>query len=50
MGQGWREVTDSAETDGRECKEGGVSVFVLRPSLPHRELGKILSVFVFHSS
>lgn len=50
MGQGGREVTDSAETDGRECEEGGVSVFVLMSSLPRWELGRILSIFVCHSS
>lgn len=48
MGQGWMKVTDSAETDHREREEGGVSVFVLMPSLPRWELGRILSILLFH--
>ena len=45
MGQ---EVAGFVETDGRECEEGGVSVFVLMPSSPRWELGRILSLFFFH--
>ena len=48
-GSRWREVTDLSEIDGHEYEEG-VSVLVLRPSLPRWELGRILSTFFLHST
>ena len=39
----------AAETDGGESEEGGVALYVLMPSLPRWELGRILRIFIFHS-